>query len=154
VRHLLLVGEYELTIDEKNRLLIPAEVRRSIVPERDGEAFYLIVGVNRLLWLYPELYYEQLVAKESAEVVPNADALAYDQLNFAMASRLEWDKQGRVLVPEKMQKRTGLDREVTMIGAGNHLELWNRQIWEQHRESLFERSSEIALRAKQARQGG
>ncbi len=154
MRHLLLVGEYELTIDDKNRLLIPAEVRRSIVPERDGDAFYLIVGVNRLLWLYPELNYEQLVSTASPELVPDADSLSYDQLNFAMASRIEWDKQGRVLLPEKMLKRTGLEREITLIGAGNHLELWNRPAWEQHREELFQKSPEIAMRAKKARLGG
>ena len=151
MRHLLLVGEYELTIDDKNRLLIPAEVRRSIIPERDGEALYLIVGVNRKLWLYPELYYEQLASSSRPQLVPNEDVLAFEQLTFSNASRLEWDKQGRVLIPDKLLKRTGLDREITMFGAGNHMELWNRPDWEQYREALFQRSSEIAFKAQQAR---
>ena len=151
MRHLLLVGEYDLTIDDKNRLLIPAEVRRSLVPERDGQGFYLVVGVNKVLWLYPEFYYEHLASSSRPEIVPNEHSLAYDQLTFAMASKLEWDKQGRVLIPDRMLKRAGLDREITMAAAGNHLELWNRAAWEAHREMLFQNSSEIALKAKQAR---
>lgn len=152
MKHPLLYGEYELTIDDKNRLLVPAEVRKSIQPQRDGEAFFLVVGVNRKPWLYPERYYETLVSQAPLEMMPGEDMLAYDQMHFAMASRLEWDKQGRVLIPDKALRRTNLNREVTLIGAKDHLELWNRSDWEIRQEQLLERSAEIALRAKQARQ--
>ena len=151
MRHLVLYGEYELTIDDKNRMLIPSEVRRSIDPERDGEAFFLVVGVNRVPWLYPERAYEQLISRNPAELTPEEDSLAFDQMNFAMASRLEWDKQGRVLIPEKTLKRTGLTKDVTLIGVRDHLELWNQADWEARREALLARSAEIAIRAKQVR---
>ena len=152
MRHPILYGEYELTIDDKNRLLIPSEVRKQIDPQRDGEAFFLIVGINRVPWFYPQRYYEELASQPVGEMTPADEVLAYDQMNFALASRLDWDKQGRVLVPEKTLKRTGLSREITMIGARDHLELWNRADWDARRETLLARSSEIALRAKQARQ--
>ncbi len=152
-RHLVLYGEFELTIDDKNRMLIPSEIRRAMTPERDGEALFLVFGINRRPWLYPERQYEAMVARIQQELAPTEDALAFDQMHFAMASRLEWDKQGRVLIPDKTLKRTGLRKEVTLIGVRDHLELWNRDEWEAHREALLARSSEIALRAKQARQG-
>lgn len=153
MRPLVLSNEYDLTIDDKNRLLVPADVRKEIDPVDHGEAFFLITGVNRKLWFYPERYYEQLVARTtSPEMIPNPDQLAYDQLTFAMASRVSWDKQGRLLIPDRTLKRSGLGKEVTMIGVGNHLELWNRLEWEEQREALWQRSSEIAVRAKQARQ--
>jgi MraZ protein len=154
LRHLVLYGEYELSIDDKNRMLIPSEVRRSIDPERDGEAFFLVVGVNRVPWLYPEWYYENLVSRDPGDVTPDEQKLAFDQMNFAMASRLEWDKQGRVLIPDKTLRRTGTGKEVTLIGVRDHLELWNRSDWEARRESLLARSSEIAGLAKRARQSG
>lgn len=148
-----LYGEFELTIDEKNRLLVPAEIRKLIHPELDGEAFFLTVGMNRVPWLYPERYYQELVSQQiSPEITPSPEALEYIQLKFAMASRVEWDKQGRLVIPEKILKRTGLAKEVTLCGMRDHLELWNRADWEARRESLFERSPEIELRAKQVRQ--
>ncbi len=147
-RHLLLYGEYELVIDEKNRLLIPSEVRRQIDPERDGEALFLIAGVNKVPWVYPERYYEDLVARRPAELTPAEDVLAFDQLNFALASRLEPDKQGRVLIPDKTLRRAGVGKEVTLIGVRDHLELWNRADWENRRQALEQRSVDIALSAK------
>jgi MraZ protein len=152
VRTLVLYGEYELTVDDKNRMLVPAEVRRSIDPERDGEAFFMVVGINRIPWLYPEKSYEALISQVPVELTPGEDSLAFDQMNFAMISRLEWDKAGRILIPEKTLRRTGIEKEVTLIGVRDHLELWNRGDWNARREALLARSSEIALRAKQARQ--
>lgn len=151
MRHAILFGEYELTIDDKNRMLVPAEIRKALVPERDGEAFFMVVGLNQVPWLYPEKFYELLVSQEPADITPEEDLLAFDQVNYGLASRMEWDKQGRVLIPEKTLRRTGLGREVTVIGVRDHLELWNRQDWEIRREELIKRSSEIALRAKRAR---
>ena len=152
LRNPVLYGEYELTIDDKNRLLCPSEIRRGLVPEHHGEAFFLVVGINRVPWMYPERYYEEMVSQVPAEMTPGEDALAFDQINFAMIHRLPWDKQGRLLIPEKTLKRTGLQREVTMIGVRDHLEIWNRADWDARREALLARSPEIALRAKQARQ--
>lgn len=152
MRHPVLYGEYELTVDDKNRMLVPSEVRRSINPEVHGEAFFVVVGVNRVAWLYPERYYEHLVTNVPADITPGEDLLAFDQMNFAMASRLEPDKQGRILVPDKTLRRSGLGKEVTLIGVRDHLELWNRADWEARREQLLAKSAEIALRAKQARQ--
>ena len=151
MRHPLLFGEYELTIDDKNRLLVPAEIRRSIPPEF-GEAFFVVVGTNRVPWMYPEKYYEDLVTQVPADVTPAEDLLAFDQLHFAMTSKLPWDKQGRILIPDKTLKRASIGKEVTLIGARNHLELWNRTDWEVRREELEKRSPEIEARAKAARQ--
>jgi MraZ protein len=152
LRHPLLFGEYELTIDDKNRLLVPSEIRKAIQPDRDGDAFFMVVGVNRLPWLYTERYYEMLANEIPADLAPGEDLLEFDQMRFAMTSRLEPDKQGRMLIPDKTLKRTGLGKEITLIGVKDHLELWNRADWEARREVLMARSSEVTLRAKQAMQ--
>ncbi len=152
MRHLVLFGEHELTIDDKNRMLVPSEVRKQIDPERDGEAFFLVLGTDARPWLYPERYYEALVSRDPNELTPHEDSLAYDRMNLGMASRIEWDKQGRVLLPDKFLKRSGMGKEVTLLGVRDHLELWNRSDWEVERETLAARRAEIALKARQARQ--
>lgn len=152
MRHPVLFGEYELNVDDKNRLLIPSEVRRSINQAEHGDGYFLVIGINRLPWLYPERYYERLVTQSPADITPAQDLLAFDQLHFAMASRIEPDKQGRVLLPDKILKRAGIQREVTLIGARDHLELWNRPDWEARREELERRGPEIAFAAKRLRQ--
>jgi MraZ protein len=149
VRYPVLFGEYELTIDDKNRLLVPAEVRRSIPPEQ-GEALFTFVGINQIPWLYPEGYYKELVTQTPAEMTPSDDVLAYNQLYFAMANRVPWDKQGRILMPERVLQEASIKKEVTLIGARDHLELWNRGDWNQRREELRRRSAEIVSKAKVA----
>lgn len=136
MRHAVFIGEYELTIDEKNRLLVPADVRRDMDPQRDGEGFYLVIGSNRRPWLYGERYYLDLTAREEAQLSPKAElepdkeTLASWQKTFALANKLSWDKQGRILLPDLTLRRTTTGREVTLIGVRNHLELWNRKDWE------------------------
>lgn len=138
MRHLILHGEYELNIDDKNRFLIPAEIRKKMDPERDGQAFFLVIGPDKRPWIYPERFYESLVSAEPAELTPGRDRLAYDRRVFGTAAFLEPDKQGRVLIPDAVRKRTALDKEVTLVGVRDHLEIWNRPEWEAERERLFE----------------
>ena len=152
MRHPVLFGEYELNVDDKNRLLIPSEVRGRIKPDQHGEAWFLVIGVDRHPWLYPERYYETLVSRDPSELTPTQDALDYDRMNLGMASRLEWDSQGRVLFPEKVLKRAGIGKEVTLVGNRDHLELWDRSEWEAERARLDAKRAEVALKMRQTRQ--
>ena len=152
MRHLLLIGEYELGIDDKNRLSLPADIRKQINSDRDGDAFFLVLGRNGKPWLYPERYYEQMVFQEQPEITPEVEQLDFDHMNYALADKITWDSQGRMLIPEKTLRRTGLGKEVTMIGSRDHLELWNRADWEVRREELLSRRAEVAIRAKKVRQ--
>lgn len=152
MKHLLLIGEHELTIDDKNRLSLPSDIRKSMIPERDGNLFFLVLGTNRKPWLYPERYYEDLVFQAQPEITPGEEQLDFAHANFALAERVGWDSQGRMGIPEKTLRRTELGREITLIGAGDHLEIWNRADWESRREEILKRHAEIAIRAKKARQ--
>ena len=136
MQHAILIGEHELTIDHKNRLLIPAEIRKKLIPERDGTSFFLVIGKNRKPWLYAENYYQHLVSLRQQALTPDDDVLTFNQYHFAMVSQVEWDKQGRIQLREKTLKRTGTQKEVILIGAGDHLELWNRSDWENQSEEL------------------
>jgi MraZ protein len=151
-RYPVLIGEHELTLDEKNRLLVPSDIRRAIPPEH-GEAFYLVMGINRVPWLYCERYYEDLVMQVPSEMIPGEDTLAFDQMVFGLASKLAWDKQGRILINERTVKRASLGKEVMLVGVKDHLELWPRDAWEARREELEKRALEVFARAKLARQG-
>ena len=152
MRHLVLYGNYELTVDDKNRILVPSEVRKKLDPERDGEAFFLVTGRDGRLWLYPERHYEQLVSRDPSELTPSEDTLAFDRLMLGLASRVEWDKQGRVLLPDKALKRAGIGKEVTLVGARDHLELWNRSDWEVEREQLETRRRDLVEKIRRERE--
>ena len=129
---LLLTGEYELSLDEKNRLSIPARVREQVFQEEQTSVFYMVLGVNRILNLYSEQYYQRIALAVAPRKVAPDEWLAFERVNYALASRVELDRQGRVLIPEKSIRRAGLKEQVTLIGARDHLEIWNKQDWEQY----------------------
>lgn len=143
-------GENDLTIDDKNRVLVPIDVRKRIDPTEHGNALFVIIGRNRRLWFYPEKYYEHRLSKIEPDLVPSDDRLAFLQLNFAMADRIEPDKTGRLLIPEKMLKRTGTGKDVVLAGVYDHLELHNREEWDKRRDYLLDNGQEIMMKEKQA----
>ena len=145
----VLYGQHYLSIDPKHRMLIPAEVRRNMLPDRDGTAFFVVTGDNGKLWLYPEKTYDALAQEQKPELAPPEERLEFDHLHYALAERLEWDQQGRVLLPAEELKETGTGKDVVLFGSRDHLEIWNRTDWEEYRATLRVRRKEISLKGKQ-----
>jgi MraZ protein len=136
-------GEFDISIDPKNRIVIPAEVRREIVPKRDGEQFFIVVGTNRRAWLYPDLAYKSMVANElPTKLTPGREVLKFDSLNFALARKVEPDKQWRISIPPEMIRRTGMQKEITLVGVRTHLELWDRAQWKLYIDKLLDERAE------------
>lgn len=146
---LLLTGEYELTIDEKNRLSIPAKVREQIIPAEHGSAFYLVLGVNRILSLYPEKFYQRIALAVAPRTVAPDELLTYERVNFALAGRVELDRQGRVLINEKAMRRAALKEQVTLIGVRDHLEIWNQEQWADYLADNLAHHERMLLQARQ-----
>jgi MraZ protein len=148
VQHAVLFGEHELSLDAKNRLLVPVEIRKSLSSQKHGEPLFVVLGRNRRPWLYARPYYEYLVSLGQQKLMPNEDLLSFDQFYFAMATLCEPDNQGRILLPDRMLKRTGMTREVALIGVRDHLELWPRNEWERRREELWVKAEQVQLKAE------
>jgi len=129
---LLLTGEYQHVLDGKNRVLISNKLRSQIDSEEHGGNFYLVLGANGILCLYPEKYFEQI----AFSIVPAASApdevVAFERISFALASRVELDSQGRLLLSENLRRRAGLKDRITLVGVRDHIELWNTDSWEQY----------------------
>ncbi|MCK4872266.1 MAG: hypothetical protein KAS72_06040 [Phycisphaerales bacterium] len=150
---MLFTGEYEHTIDAKNRLAVPADIRQRLDPERDGEAFYLVLAENRILWLYPDKYFERLVETLDQPVLGDQNLLEYEQLTFPLTRRLELDSTGRIRLPDSLLQRASLSQQVTIIGVRDHLEIRDTQQWRIDLEKRLANQSAIwmAARAKLAK---
>ena len=129
---LLLTGEYEHIVDEKSRLFISNKLRGQIDTAEYGSDFYLVPGPHGILYLYPEKCFEKTAVRAAAAAESPDDAVAVERMNFGLASKVELDKQGRLLVSEKMRKRSGLGNELTLVGVMDHIEIWNSTSWEEY----------------------
>jgi MraZ protein len=148
--NLFLYGNHPLSFDEKCRLTMPIEIRDSLDVERDGNAFFVVEGVNRRLWLWPDRMYRSMVSKLSSEMAPGHERLEFEHLNFGLADRQEIDKQNRIRIPEKRVKEAGLGKEIILIGVRDHLEIWKRPDWDFYIGMLKDRGSEIASKNRQS----
>jgi len=129
---LLLTGEYQHVIDGKNRVLISNKLRGQIDVDEHGSNFYLVLGVNGILCLYPEKYFEQIVMAVAPKTTAPDEAVAFERISFALTSKVELDSQGRLLLNERLRKRAGLKDRITLVGVRDHIELWNDENWEQY----------------------
>lgn len=129
---LLLTGEYEHTLDDKNRLFIPNKLRNQIDSDEHGSSFYLVLGTNGILCLYPKKYFQQIALAVAPGMAAPDEAVAFERISFALASKVELDRQGRLLLNEKLRKRAALEDNITLVGVRDHIELWNTQSWEKY----------------------
>lgn len=145
---MFLAGTHELSIDSKNRLSIPFAIRRKLSEERDGHSFYVMPGRRRgTLAFYPEKYYERLRANLPDDDALSDAAYAYRQFEYSQSALLDPDSQGRVLIPDRLLKRAGLEREAVLIAVRDHLELWRRDDFEQFESQMWPEYPEQRTRA-------
>jgi MraZ protein len=146
---LLLTGEYQHVVDGKSRVLISNKLRNQIDVDEHGSNFYLILGANGILCLYPEKYFEQIALAVTPGTTAPDEAVAFERMSFALASKVELDGQGRLLLNEKLRTRAGLKDNITLVGVRDHIELWNSESWEQY---LCDHMAQYQKQMEQARQ--
>jgi MraZ protein len=118
-------GTYEHTIDEKNRLTLPARFRDAL-----AAGVVLTRGLDTCLDVYTRPQWDALVEARLAPLDPfSKEARDLKRYFFAAASDAELDKQGRVLVPPALSGYARLGREVVVAGVHDHLEIWDRTSW-------------------------
>jgi MraZ protein len=146
---LLLTGEYEHTVDEKGRVLVSNKLRNQIDTKEHGSDFYIVVGANGILSLYPEKCFERMMLAVVRKNTAPDEVVAFERMNSALSGKVELDSQGRLLLNEKLRKRAGLKNNVTLVGVRDHIELWNTQDWEQY---LLDNMAHYQKQMAQARQ--
>jgi len=133
----LFVGTFEHTIDAKNRLAIPSEVRDQF---GEGLAFYPMLIEGPTLALYTPEGFERRGDELEDSDWTEEEILAYERLQYSISARLEMDKQGRIRVPDRLLKLCNLNRDVMIVGSKDHLEIHNRDSWNEQFDALMKRS--------------
>ena len=116
-----MTGEYLHAVDAKGRLFIPAKLREEL-----GTVFYVTISMDACLSAYSADSWARFMEKISA--MPYSKQRKMRAL-FANAAKCELDAQGRILLPQKLRDYAGLSKDVAIIGAGNHAEIWDAAKW-------------------------
>lgn len=121
-----MTGTYEHSIDAKGRLFIPAKLREEL-----GVTFYLAMGVDECLAIYPQETWNRFTEKFAS--LPMSQSKAMRPL-FANAAKCELDSQGRIVIPQKLRKYAGLEKDAVIIGVNDRAEIWSAETWNAREE--------------------
>lgn len=116
----MFLGEFSHNLDEKGRLTLPARWRELL-----GERVVITRGVERCLLIFTVGDFEKFVREATAGGMTGADARGLSRFLASKATDDTPDKQGRIIVPPALREHAGLNGEATLIGAFDHIEVWN-----------------------------
>lgn len=143
----MFLGEYEHTIDDKNRLTLPARFREAftggcvVTREMDG-----------CLSVYAPDGWERFVALRLEGLDPfTRETRQMRRFVFAGAVEAVPDKQGRIMLPSALVAHAKLGREVVVAGVHDHVEIWNRATWRKHLEEVEGSAELVAERLAEKR---
>ncbi len=151
---MLFTGQFEHTIDAKNRLAVPSGIRSNWSEKMHGTAWYATPVKPGLIWLYAEKAFEERAAMLPKTFTPGEDESEWQASFFGLSERLEMDSAGRVRFPDGMLEDAELGKEVMIVGAGDRLEIRDRASWKaslaERRKNLAEMNNRMALKQQKS----
>ncbi len=117
-------GEYQYSLDDKGRVVIPAPFREFI---EDG--LVLTRGMEGCLYVFPLANWRKIEEQLVGLSLTDAESRAFVRFFYSGAYKTRLDNQGRVLIPPTLRQFAGLESDVIIAGAPNRLEIWSEARW-------------------------
>jgi MraZ protein len=124
-------GEYECTLDDRGRLVIPSAFCKILKAMEVGE-LYITLQTKRLVICLPDKFKELGEEIKRETDVPREERDRKLHRWYGKARRINPDKDGRILIPPRLRTQAFLDREVMVVGMCDVIEIWNRKEWEEY----------------------
>jgi MraZ protein len=138
----MLLGEHDHTLDEKNRLTLPAKFRQAF-----AGGVVLTRGLDTCVEAYPVADWQQLVQSRLAGLNSlSHETRVLERFYYTGAVEAKPDKQGRVMLPPALIEHAGLDREVVVVGMRDRLEIWDRAAWRDQLKEVMGSAEHVAER--------
>ncbi|MEL3911835.1 division/cell wall cluster transcriptional repressor MraZ [Treponema pedis] len=124
-----MTGEYKNTLDEKGRIMFPAKIRSGLPEAR----LIITRGIDSCLWLFtPEEWQklsDEIMAKAS---LFKTESRIVTRRLIAPAQEIEFDKTGRLSVPQSLREYAGLEKDCIILGLSKYFELWDEKKYENY----------------------
>lgn len=132
-------GRFDRILDNKGRLSIPSKIRGSLT-----EVCYIMKGFDGALAIYNEDEFQRMWEEVRNLPFNKTNNRKYIRAQLATACELEIDGSNRIQIPQELLTRYSIGKDVSVIGVGNHLELWDKAKYEQYELDSEKEFDEIA----------
>ena len=127
----MFLGQFQHSIDEKGRMTIPVRFRELL---EDGA--FITEGFDSNLLVLTKENFETMTEKVEKLSLTNPRTREFKRIFFGGASRVEFDRAGRILIPVFLRDKAQLTGEAIVVGMGESFEIWSPDIWKQQQETL------------------
>jgi MraZ protein len=139
----MLIGEYIHTIDEKNRVSLPAKFRQEM-----GKKLIITPGLDQCLFIFTLKEWAK-VSKRLSDSENDLSFLKKDQRSFnrnmfGQATDVDVDSIGRILIPDFLKEKIKLSGKAALIGVQDRVEVWNDKVWSQYKEVNEKQADQLA----------
>ena len=135
----MFMGEFQHNLDAKGRVFVPARLRDGL-----GDCFVLTKGLDGCLFAFPTLGWRALEQKLKSLSFTNSDSRKFLRFFFAGAVDCEIDKQGRILIPQKLREHAKINKEAVIIGVSSRVEVWSAEVWEEYKNEAAVSYEDVA----------
>ena len=125
----MFIGEYNHTMDEKGRVIVPVKFRDGL-----GQTFYITKGFDSCLFVFDEQEWESFRHKLDGNALKKKDYRKLQRIFIASANDCSLDKQGRVLLPLHLREYANIDKDLVFLGVSNRIEIWSKENWEAYND--------------------
>lgn len=123
----MLLGEYNHTIDEKSRIIVPSKFRDDL-----GSAFVVTKGFDSCLFVFSNSEWQNFETQLKSLPLTNESARKFVRYFAAGATECTVDKQGRVLIPANLKEYAGLRKDIVITGVSTRAEIWDKEKWDNY----------------------
>ena len=135
----MFIGEHQHAIDPKKRLALPSKFRKEL-----GNKVVVTRGLDKCLFIYPIKVWKELAEKLGTLPMGESGTRSFVRVMLAGATDVDLDSQGRILIPDYLKEYAELDKNVTVAGLFNRLEIWDEKKWNAYSDNAVKNTDEIA----------
>lgn len=117
------LGEYRHSIDNKGRIIIPSRLRNDL-----GNNFIITKGLDGCLFIYSQKEWDNIINKYK-NLPDTKDKRSFMRIFLSGASICDYDRQGRINIPQALIKYASIDKECVIVGVFDRLEIWSIESW-------------------------
>lgn len=133
------MGEYHHSIDEKKRIIIPSRFREEL-----KDTFVITRGIENCLFIYSLEEWKKITDKLETLPFTKKDARQFIRFFLSGATEAQFDKQGRMVITTPLLEYAKIEKDCVIIGAGERLEIWSENAWNNFFNEASTNMSDIA----------
>ena len=128
----MFLGEYQPNITEGSRLALPKKLREQIT----GDEIILSKGFEKCIFVYDKEDWVTEAQKQIENPITDSRTRDLKRYMYSGASETTIDSQGRVVLPSNLKDYAQIEKKTIVIGAGDHVEIWDFDNWSEHSQKI------------------